>query len=97
MRHQSLPFSLTEGGRPLPCPALPRVRGGRRYGEGWNGGASLWEDVPQCTGNDTSLAPAVCVTSRHVTWRESGAPLSGHTPSQRLMRSPERKRERTLL
>ena len=28
------------------------------YGEGWNGGASLWEDVPQCTGNDTSLVPA---------------------------------------
>ena len=28
------------------------------YGEGWNGGAALWEDVPQCTGNDTSLAPA---------------------------------------
>ena len=27
------------------------------YGEGWNGGASLWEDVPTCTGNDTSLAP----------------------------------------
>ena len=27
------------------------------YGEGWNGGASLWEDVPQCTGNDSSLAP----------------------------------------
>lgn len=29
------------------------------YGEGWNGGAALWEDVPQCTGNDTSLAPNV--------------------------------------
>jgi hypothetical protein len=28
------------------------------YGEGWNGGASLWEDVPQCTGNDTSLSPS---------------------------------------
>jgi hypothetical protein len=27
------------------------------YGEGWNGGAALWEDVPACTGNDTSLAP----------------------------------------
>ena len=28
------------------------------YGEGWNGGVSLWEDVPACTGNDTSRAPA---------------------------------------
>ena len=28
------------------------------YGEGWNGGASLWEDIPQCTGNDTSLSPS---------------------------------------
>ena len=30
----------------------------RWYGEGWNGGSSLWEDVPACTGNDTSMAPA---------------------------------------
>jgi hypothetical protein len=29
-----------------------------RYGEGWNGGVSLWEDLPTCTGNDTSSAPA---------------------------------------
>jgi hypothetical protein len=25
--------------------------------QGWNGGSALWEDVPQCTGNDTSLEP----------------------------------------
>ena len=29
----------------------------RWYGEGWNNGVSLWEDIPQCTGNDTSMAP----------------------------------------
>ena len=28
------------------------------YGEGLNSGASLWEDVPTCTGNDTSQVPA---------------------------------------
>ena len=26
------------------------------YGEGWNGGTALWEDVPECTGNSTALA-----------------------------------------
>jgi hypothetical protein len=28
------------------------------YGEGWNNGVSLWEDVAACTGNDTSQVPA---------------------------------------
>ena len=27
------------------------------YGEGWNNGVALWEDVPECTGNSSSLAP----------------------------------------
>jgi hypothetical protein len=34
------------------------------YGEGWNGGTALWEDVPECTQNSTSMAKN-CADPKH--------------------------------
>ena len=51
----------------------------RWYGEGWNNGVSLWEDIPQCTGNDTSMAPGAYPGDTFPKGLKSVHPLASHS------------------